>query len=50
LDLPPEQEMPHPDLDEMSALPNSEIILERMQAARAFCKLEDERAIPRAER
>ncbi|WP_271251760.1 HEAT repeat domain-containing protein [Pseudanabaena sp. Chao 1811] len=47
LDLPPEEEMPLPDPDEMLALLNSEIILERMQAARAFCELEDERAIPR---
>jgi HEAT repeat protein len=47
LDLPPEEEMPLPDPDEMLALLNSEIILERMQAARAFCELEDQRAIPR---
>lgn len=47
LDLPPEEEMPLPDPDEMLALLNSETILERMQAARAFCELEDERAIPR---
>ncbi len=47
LDLPPEEEMPLPDPDEMLALLDSEIILERMQAARAFCELEDQRAIPR---
>lgn len=47
LDLPFEEEMPLPDPDEMLALLNSDIILERMQAARAFCELEDERAIPR---
>lgn len=47
LDLPPEEEMPLPDPDEMLALLNSEVILERMQAARAFCELEDERAVPR---
>ncbi|MBD2189279.1 HEAT repeat domain-containing protein [Pseudanabaena mucicola] len=47
LDLPPEEEMPLPDPDEMLALLNSDIILERMQAARAFCELEDQRAIPR---
>ncbi len=47
LDLPPEEEIPLPDPDEMLVLLNSEVILERMQAARAFCELEDERAIPR---
>ncbi|MBD2176866.1 HEAT repeat domain-containing protein [Pseudanabaena sp. FACHB-1998] len=47
LDLPPEEEIPLPDPDEMLALLNSDVILERMQAARAFCELEDERAIPR---
>jgi len=47
LDLPPEEEMPLPDPDEMLALLNSDAVLERMQAARAFCELEDERAIPR---
>lgn len=47
LDLPFEEEMPLPDPDEMLALLNSAVILERMQAARAFCELEDERAVPR---
>jgi HEAT repeat protein len=47
LDLPPEEESPLPDPDEMLALLQSTIILERMQAARAFCELEDLRAIPR---
>jgi HEAT repeat protein len=47
LDLPPEDEIPLPNPDEMLALLNSDVILERMQAARAFCELEDERAIPR---
>lgn len=46
LDLPPEEESPLPDPDEMLALLNSDAVLERMQAARAFCELEDERAIP----
>jgi HEAT repeat protein len=46
LDLPPEEEFPLPDPDEMLALLNSDIVLERMQAARAFCELEDQRAIP----
>ena len=47
LDLPIEEEPPLPDPDEMLILLNSEAILERMQAARAFCELEDDRAIPR---
>lgn len=47
LDLPVEEEFPLPDSDEMLTLLNSEIILERMQAARAFCELEDQRAVPR---
>ena len=47
LDLPPEEESPLPNPDEMLALLNSEIVLERMQAARAFCELEDQRAVPR---
>ncbi|ELS34507.1 HEAT repeat domain-containing protein [Pseudanabaena catenata] len=47
LDLPPEEAIPLPDPDEMLAFLNSDIILERMQAARAFCELEDLRAIPR---
>ncbi|MEI6063525.1 MAG: HEAT repeat domain-containing protein [Pseudanabaena sp. ELA748] len=47
LDLPLEEESLLPDPDEMLMLLNSEIILERMQAARAFCELEDQRAIPR---
>jgi len=46
LDLPPEEEFPLPDPDEMLTLLNSDIVLERMQAARAFCELEDQRAIP----
>jgi len=47
LDLPPEDEIPLPDPDEMLVLLNSVTVLERMQAARAFCELEDQRAIPR---
>ena len=47
LDLPPEEESSLPDPDEMLVLLNSEGVLERMQAARAFCELEDERAVPR---
>ena len=47
LDLPPEEESTLPDPDEMLSLLNSVVILERMQAARAFCELEDQRAIPR---
>lgn len=47
LDLPPEEEMPLPNSDEMLAFLNSDVILERMQAARAFCELEDDRAISR---
>ncbi|WP_019501069.1 HEAT repeat domain-containing protein [Pseudanabaena sp. PCC 6802] len=42
----PEEELPRPDPDEMLALLDSESVLERMQAARAFCELEDRRAIP----
>jgi HEAT repeat protein len=47
LDLPLEENIPLPDPEEMLALLNSEAVLERMQAARAFCELEDARAIPR---
>ena len=47
LDLPPEEEMPLPDPEEMLLMLNSDVVLERMQAARAFCELEDNRAIPR---
>jgi HEAT repeat protein len=43
----PEDELLRPDPDEMLALLNSEAVLERMQAARAFCEIEDQRAIPR---
>jgi HEAT repeat protein len=43
----PEEELPRPDPDEMFALLSSEAVLERMQAARAFCEIEDSRAIPR---
>jgi HEAT repeat protein len=42
----PEEEQPRPDPDEMLALLSSEAVLERMQAARAFCEIEDKRAIP----
>ncbi|NJL43164.1 MAG: HEAT repeat domain-containing protein [Pseudanabaena sp. SU_2_4] len=42
----PEEELPRPDPDEMLALLTSEAVLERMQAARAFCEIEDKRAIP----
>ncbi|PZU96036.1 MAG: hypothetical protein DCE90_10915 [Pseudanabaena sp.] len=47
LDLLPEEEPPLPDPDEMLLLLNSAVIFERMQAARAFCELEDPRSIPR---
>lgn len=47
LDLLPEEEPPLPDPDEMLLLLNSAVIFERMQAARAFCELEDQRSIPR---
>jgi len=47
LDLLPEEEPPLPDPDEMLLLLNSAVIFERMQAARAFCELEDHRSIPR---
>ncbi|MDX2254642.1 MAG: HEAT repeat domain-containing protein [Pseudanabaenaceae cyanobacterium bins.39] len=47
LDLPMEEDMPLPDPEEMLMMLNSEAVLERMQAARAFCELEDARAIPR---
>jgi HEAT repeat protein len=43
----PEEELPRPDPDEMLVLLDSESVLERMQAARVFCELEDRRAIPR---
>jgi HEAT repeat protein len=42
-DLDPEQ-VPPPDPEEMLRLLKSEVILERMQAARAFCEIEDPRA------
>lgn len=47
LDLLPEEEPPLPDPDEMLLLLNSAVIFERMQAARAFCELEDQRSVPR---
>ncbi len=47
LNLPIEEENPLPDPDEMLALLNSGMVLERMQAARAFCELEDDRAVSR---
>lgn len=43
----PEEELPPPDPEEMLALLDSDNVLERMQAARAFCEIEDARAIPK---
>lgn len=37
---------PPPDPEEMLPLLTSNVVLERMQAARAFCELQDRRAIP----
>lgn len=45
LDLPLEEELPRPDPELMLMLLSSEVVLERMQAARAFCEIEDARAI-----
>ncbi|MFN5855768.1 MAG: HEAT repeat domain-containing protein [Pseudanabaenaceae cyanobacterium] len=47
LDLPAEEEIPLPDPEEMLILLQSDLPMERMQAARVFCELEDARAIPR---
>ncbi len=47
LDFPPEEEIPLPDPEEMLLMLDSEVVLERMQAARAFCELEDIRAVTR---
>ncbi|AFY69287.1 PBS lyase HEAT domain protein repeat-containing protein [Thalassoporum mexicanum PCC 7367] len=43
----PEEELPRPDPEEMLVLLDSSTVLERMQAARAFCEIEDDRAIPK---
>lgn len=43
----PEEELFHPDPELMLVLLNSENVLERMQAARAFCEIQDPRAIPK---
>lgn len=42
-----EEELFHPDPELMLVLLSSENVLERMQAARAFCEIQDRRAIPR---
>ncbi len=47
LDLPEEEEIPLPDPEEMLLLLQSDLPMERMQAARVFCELEDSRAVPR---
>lgn len=41
-----EEELFHPDPEEMLLLLSSAKVLERMQAARAFCEIQDSRAIP----
>jgi HEAT repeat protein len=46
LDQPVEEELPRPDPEEMLAFLHSDVVFERIQAARAFCEIEDERAIP----
>lgn len=46
LDLPPEEELPLPDPEEMLLLLQSDLPMERMQAARVFCEIEDSRSIP----
>jgi len=45
-ELLPEEELFHPDPEQMLVLLGSENVLERMQAARAFCEIQDSRAIP----
>jgi HEAT repeat protein len=45
-DSPAEAELPRPDPEEMLRLLHSDVVFERIQAARAFCEIEDERAIP----
>jgi HEAT repeat protein len=47
LDQPEAEELPKPDPEEMLLLLDSSTVLERMQAARAFCEIEDARAIPK---
>ncbi len=42
----PEDELPRPDPELMLAWLTSVDVLERMQSARAFCEIEDDRAIP----
>lgn len=37
---------PPPDPEEMLPLLSSDVVLERMKAARAFCELQDQRAVP----
>jgi HEAT repeat protein len=44
--LAPEEEVAKPDPEEMLALLESSSNQQRMLAARAFCELEDDRAIP----
>ncbi len=43
----PEEELFHPDPEYMLVLLSSENVLERMQAARAFCEIQDPRAVPK---
>ena len=44
---PLEEELFHPDPEYMLVLLSSEDVLERMQAARAFCEIQDPRAVPK---
>jgi HEAT repeat protein len=46
-DTSPDEELFHPDPELMLKLLSSENILERMQATRAFCEIQDHRAIPK---
>jgi len=43
---PPEEELPRPDPELMLLWLTSTDVLERMQSARAFCEIEDDRATP----
>ncbi len=47
LDRPEEEALPRPDPEIMMQLLHSDQVLERMQAARAFCEVEEPRAIAR---
>ncbi|MEE3715991.1 HEAT repeat domain-containing protein [Tumidithrix elongata RA019] len=47
LDQPAEEELPRPDPEVMLSYLNSDSVFERIQAARAFCEIEDERAVPK---